>query len=149
MRPRGCASAQRHLRLRAVGPRTGPLPDRPRSPRCVSAVLGPRQRRPALGGLGDEGPGGRVRGHCHLPARPLLRQRRRATAPLLEPVLAYVRRGRRPGVAATTPARSPVAGRAPAADERCAVWRAAVGWTGFLAGGRLCRALCTPPHRGG
>jgi Asparagine synthase (glutamine-hydrolyzing) len=54
------------------------------------------------------------------------------------------------GVAADTTklARGLRGGRAPPADDRRALWRAAVRWAGFLAGGCRGRALCPPPHRG-
>src|SRR3546814_17398901 len=77
--------------LRAVGRGARAGDDRARPDRCMPAVLGPRRRRPPVGGFGDESAGAIVRRRRAVPARPLVRQRHRTAAALLPAAMARAR----------------------------------------------------------
>ena len=148
--PAACREAQRHLRLRAVGRDEQRGADRARSARRVPAVLGPRRATAACGGLGNEGAGAALRRRGAVPAGPCLRQRHRRTArsSTSAPWREYDAVRRRQDRVAAGAARRLRAGRAPPADDRRALRRAAVRRPGFLAGRRLRGAFRAPARRG-
>ena len=98
-------------------------------------------RRPAVGRLGDEGARARLRRRRGVPARALLRQRDRRAGALLRSARGATTTRRRASKCrpAANCATRFEARRAPPADERRAVRRAAVGRPGFVAGRRRAR----------
>src|SRR3546814_2278152 len=99
----------------------------PYSPRTDPLFPTPTFFRSPLGGVGEEGTGAAVRRRRAVPARPLVRQRHRTAAALLPAAMARARCDARRGGLAAGAARGVRACRAPAADERRALRRAAVG----------------------
>ncbi len=112
-------------------------------------VLGPRRRRPPVGGFGNEGARAPLPGRGAVSARACVRQRD-GQAGVRSTQRAWRDYDAVAGASGRTrsAARRLRAGRAPAADDRRALRRAAVGRPGLVAGRGLRRALRPPARRG-